>query len=128
MTQILEKYQSIIHSTALEHLFSASIIQLQKDAQMANLDFSWLGGANNSQKAVEMLAQWLQHYRHGLNGFDNFLYRVDLPTEVVVKDMSDNDLALIILARSMQKVWLREQFSKMRTKDEEDGILKDLKP
>jgi hypothetical protein len=128
MTQIPQKYQSFVNSPEWKRLFPASIHQLQKDAQLASLNLFKLGESKDFEHAVVLLTDWLKLTRSKGQPIDHFLYRIDLPVEMDAKNLIDSDLATVILLRCFQKVWLREQFSKNLTKDEENRILKDLKP
>ena len=44
--------------------------------------------------------------------FSQLLYRIDLPKQLIIENLSINELAEIIILRSFQKVWLRKYYSK----------------
>ena len=103
--------------------------QLAKDIQLAggsmNPDFLM---RDSLESAIKTLTSIVRGVKSNKQEWDNLNYRIDLPPQLDLNALSDEEVVRLYLLRSFQKVWLREQFSNEASKDGGDTMQKHLKP
>ncbi len=102
--------------------------QLRKDMRMSGVRLDEVLESIEPEDSISFIAGVLHEVKGNKPLWDNLNYRVDLPIQLDLDTLEDEELARLYLLRSFQKVWLRRQFSMTSAKDEGDQTRKHLKP
>jgi len=102
--------------------------QLRKDMRMSGVSLDDMAEVSNPEDPISFIAEIIHEVKDNKPLWDSLNYRVDLPIQLHLDSLNDEELARLYLLRSFQKVWLRQQFSSTSAKDDRDKTRKHLKP
>ncbi|MBC8464358.1 MAG: hypothetical protein H8D62_01650 [Bacteroidetes bacterium] len=110
-----------------KELFQATITQLQKDLSWQNLELP-LGESPTVEELKIKLSSLFSYLEQGqYQTLMNILYRVDVSEQQIKKAMENvvdepfsDVLAQLMLHRCLQKVIIKQHFSKEKNTDEQD--------
>lgn len=107
----------LLNKVQLEDLYAQLVQQLNKDFQMANVDYQFKE-TTLPKNLHEILSQILLKLINAqYDDYLNLLYRIDVAETDLLKVRSENleesieKVAFLILTREAQKVWLKRKFS-----------------
>jgi len=121
--EMTKRFDSLLRDSSWR---DRTLLQLQKDMRMAGvrLDEHF---EEDKEDPFSFIVGVIQELQGNKPLQDSLHYRIDLPKNILLDSLEDEDLARLYLLRSFQKVWLREQFSKSSAKDTPDSHENQLK-
>ncbi|CAL2106815.1 conserved hypothetical protein [Tenacibaculum sp. 190524A02b] len=120
MTPTYENSLDLLTGVSKEPLYQALIHQLNKDFYLAGIDVT-LENNQSPQQLKETIEEIVsQLITNDFNSFLNLLYRIDIPENKVLNyesfsiEVYTKKVAFVILKRIWKKVWLKNNYSKLK--------------
>lgn len=106
---------SLLKEIENQRLLQELIRQLNKDIELAGLDFKILQKADAQETVEQLQSLLLKCIKTDFDGYLNFLYRVDV-SEDLMRSLKESDplmlsqkVTWIVLQREWQKVWFKSK-------------------
>lgn len=122
---VLEKFDELMKD---ESWRMQTIEQLMKDLRMSGISINELPDKSSPDLQLEYIARVLKAVKSNKHAWDSVNYRIDLPSNIDLFALDDDELMRLYLLRSFQKVWLRKHFGRSDSKDDANESQKHLKP
>jgi hypothetical protein len=102
--------------------------QLSKDFQLSGVPIDGVSEDYFLSEIIQVVSRAIQKVKSNKQQWDNLNYRIDVPTNIDIESLSNDELGRLFLFRCFQKVWIRKHYSNSIAKDEPNDSQEHLKP